>query len=303
MRGLLAMGLLICVARCDLESTPPDDEALVTETFLETGRVLPPVLLRRTTSLSEPDASENDAATGGAVEVVLDGQSIPYVEKGRAGRYVPTADSVVRPQRPWQLEARWQGDTVRAQGRVPQPITVAEVCVDVPSDPVQAVQVDSIRRDSLDIPATTDSIYTMDVTVRWESDLTASQADTNWVRTQLLPDASSFSSEVVSFFLEPITVRREADFQEQDEERTWSGVYAVPVDKEEPDLLPTHNLTTALVRGDNEFAAFAQTRTDPDQREPISNIDGGLGIATAVSVDSVRIESITEPGTERCEEP
>jgi hypothetical protein len=62
--------------------------------------------------------------------------------------------------------------------------------------------------------------------------------------------------------------------------------------------LPRHNLTTALVRGDTAFAAFAQTRTDPDRREPISNVDGALGIATAVSVDSL-VRSV-EPGMLRC---
>jgi hypothetical protein len=41
------------------------------------------------------------------------------------------------------------------------------------------------------------------------------------------------------------------------------------------------------VRGDTAFAAFAQTRTDPDRREPISNVEGGLGVAVAVSVDSL----------------
>lgn len=292
---------MVGLARCDFGTTPPDDEALVAEAFLEVNRTVPPVVLRRTTGFSP---EENDAASGGTVIVTLDGTPIPYEEQGTSGRYEPTRDSVVHPQVPWQLQAAWRGDTVQARGRVPDPITVTEVCVETPPEPVRAIQVDSVRRDSLDIPATTDFIHPIDVRVRWASNLSRPQADTSyWVRTQLRPDASSFSSEVVSFFLEPVTVRREDAFRTAGTGRRWNGVYAVPVDSTEADLLPTHNLTAALVRGDTAFAAFARTRTDPEQRAPISNVDGGLGIATAVSVDSLRVESITEPGTERCRTP
>jgi hypothetical protein len=62
--------------------------------------------------------------------------------------------------------------------------------------------------------------------------------------------------------------------------------------------LPPHTLTTALVRGDTAFASFAQTRTDPDRREPLSNVRGALGVALGVAVDS--IARTIEPGVERC---
>lgn len=300
-RGLLAVGLVVGLARCDFGTAPPNENALVAEAFLETNRPLPAVILRRTTGLA---GTANDVASGGTVTITLNGTTISYQEQGASGRYVPTADSVVRPRAPWQLEAEWEGTTVQARGRVPDSITVTEVCLQIPAEPVQAVRVDSVRRDSLDIPATTDLIFPIDVTVRWPSNLSAPQADTSyWVRTQLRPEAASFSSEIVSFFLEPITVRREDAFQQTGTGRKWSGVYAVPVDSTDSDLLPTHNLTTALVRGDTSFAAFAQTRTDPEQRAPISNVEGGLGIATALSIDSLRIGAITTPGTQRCQQP
>jgi hypothetical protein len=187
---------------------------------------------------------------------------------------------------------------------VPPLIALDTVCVDVPATPVQAVQVDSLRRDSLDIPADLGYIYPMDVTVRWNAALPSSGADTtSWVRVQLRPDASAFPSEVVSFFLEPAEVQREDAFPLRREAREWQGVYAVPVDSSDPDLLPTHSLTTALVRGDTAFATFARSRTDPDRREPISNVQGGLGIATAVAADTLRIEALTTPGTEQCWAP
>jgi hypothetical protein len=196
------------------------------------------------------------------------------------------------------LEAHWQGDTARARGQTPPPIDVSEVCVDVPDAPSRAVQVDSLRRDSLDIPADLGYIYPIDVAVRWENQLSISGADTTyWVRAQLRPDTTQFSSEVVEVFLQPADIRREDGFAQRTGRYQWRGVYAVSVDSATAPL-PRHNLTTALVRGDTAFASFAQTRTDPDRREPISNVDGGLGIATAVSVDS--LVRTVEAGVDRC---
>jgi hypothetical protein len=106
------------------------------------------------------------------------------------------------------------------------------------------------------------------------------------VRAQLRPDADPFPSEVVDFFLEPAEIRREDQFAKTEGRLQWKGVYAVPVDSSDAPL-PPHNLTTSLVRGDTAFASFAQTRTDPDRREPVSNVDGALGVALGVSVDSL----------------
>jgi hypothetical protein len=82
-------------------------------------------------------------------------------------------------------------------------------------------------------------------------------------------------------------------------------VYAVPVESGTAPL-PRHRLTTSLTRGDTSFASFAQTRTDPDRREPISNVEGGLGVALAVSVDSlaqVVTDSLSQRDRRRCWTP
>jgi hypothetical protein len=297
-RALLAVGLVLGLARCDWSTTPVDEESLVVEAFLETGRPLPPIVLRRTRPLRSPQDSLRDAATGAAVEVELGGAHYAYEPARTPGRYVPPTDTLVPAGVPWQLTVRWRGETAHARGRTPSPIDITEVCVDVPEAPSRAVQVDSLRRDSLDIPADLGFLYPIDVTVRWAGRAPPTLPDTSrWVRTQLRPDATPFPSEVVEFFLQPAEIQQEVAFAQSGDAYQWRGVYAVPVDSAEA-TLPRHTLTTAVVRGDTAFASFAQTRTDPDRREPISNVTGGLGIAVAVAVDSL-VRPI-EPGVARC---
>jgi hypothetical protein len=299
-RGLLAGALLLTLARCDWTTEPAEQQSLVVETFLETGQSLPPVTLRQTRALNPPDTLA-DPATGATVSLFLRDSLVAYTE-GASGRYEPGTDRIVAPGTPWRLVVRWNGTTARARGATPPPIALTEVCVDVPEDPSRAIQVDSLRRDSLDIPADQGYIYPIEVTVRWEglpSD--ADDATPYWIRAQLRPDASPFPSEVVEFFLQPAEVRREDQFdREEGGGQRWEGVYAVPVDSSNAPL-PPHDLTTALVRGDTAFASFAQTRTDPGRREPISNVDGALGVALAVAVDS--LSRTVEPGLRRCRTP
>lgn len=303
-RMLLAVGLVLGLARCDWSGPPADETEVVVEAFLETGESFPPIILRRTTGLSTGDRTAGSAASGAEVVLTHNGTRVPYQESGQPGRYEPTVSGVVQPRVPWSLTVEWEQETAQAQGETAASVTLTEVCVAVPSEPVQAIQVDSLRRDSLDIPATRDYIYPMDVTVDWASDFPSAPTDTTaWMRAQLRPDTSPFSSRVVEFFLEPDEVRREDDFPRINGGRQWEGVYAVPIDSSASDLLPRHDLTAALVRGDSAFADYAQTRTDPERREPISNVDGGLGIATAVSVDSIVVGDIDEAGTETCVAP
>jgi len=300
-RMLLAVGVVLGLARCDWTGPPPEETDVVVEAFLETGESFPPIVLRQTTPLSAGDRTEGGAATGAEVVLTHDGTRVPYQESGQPGRYEPAVTGVVQPKVSWALTVQWNGETARAQGQTAASVALTEVCVAVPSEPVQAVQVDSLRRDSLDIPATRDYIYPMDVTVRWPSDFPSVPSDrTPWLRAQLRPDTPPFSSRVVSFFLEPDEVQREDAFPRVNGGRQWKGVYAVPVDSSASDLLPRHDLTAAFVRGDSAFADYAQTRTDPERREPISNVDGGLGIATAMSVDAIVVNDIDEAGTQTC---
>ena len=292
---LLVGGALLGGVRCDL-TTPVEPQSLVVETFIETGEPLPRVTLRQTKPLSA-SADSSAPATDATITIQLDGDTYAYEGvPGAPGQYraVGGPDSIAAGTS-WRLTARWQEEVARARGRMPPSIQVREVCVDVPDEPVEAILVDSLRLDSLDIPAEQGFIYPIGVTVRWNGGRAGADT-THWVRGQLRPSAS-FSSRVVNFFLQPAEVRREDQYPRANTGRKWRGVYAVPVDTSTAPL-PEHRLTAALVRGDTAFAAFARTRTDPDRREPVSNVSGGLGIATGVAIDSVRRTVTTEP--ERC---
>ena len=174
--------------------------------------------------------------------------------------------------------------------------------MEVPEAPVQAVRVDSLRRDSLDIPAERGYLYPVDVSLTWPNGTGPERADTtHWVRPQLNPDTTESSSRFINFFLEPVDVRREDQFRTQNGQRAWRGVYAVPVE-DSTSAFPGHDLTATLTRGDTAFAAFARSRDDPERREPISNVEGGLGVATAVAIDSLR-RSVTSAGEQQCYVP
>ncbi len=291
---LLALGLLLALGRCDL-ADPVDRQPLVVEAFLKTERALPAVTLRQTRPLGAPGDRRANAAQGAVVELDLGGQPIAYQEAAqRPGRYVPADTSrAVAARTPWRLRVRWQGETATARGTTPPPIGLGSVCVDVPPTPVRAIRVDSLRRDSLDIPAEQTYIYPVDVSLRWPTTSLAPGEDTtHWVRPQLDPDTTESSSRVVNFFLEPVDVRREDQFRRQNDRRAWTGVYAVPV-AGSTSAVPKHNLTVTLTRGDTSFAAFARSRDDPERREPISNVTGGLGIATAVALDTLQVAVVS----------
>lgn len=300
-RLLVVVGLVLVLmlGRCDLVG-PADRQSLVVEAFLETDRPLPTITLRQTRSLNDPGDRRKNAAQGGTVELVLDGQLVSYEESDhRPGRYVPVSEVGDVPDRvPWRLAARWQGEKAQARGTTSPPIKLSEVCVEVPPEPVQTIRVDSLRRDSLDIPAEQGYLYPVDVSLHWPADQLVAGEDTmHWVRPQLNPDTTESASRVVNFFLQPVDVRREDQFRRQEGQRAWTGVYAVPVE-DSTSAFPRHDLTVTLTRGDTSFAAFARSRGDPERREPISNVDGGLGIATAVAIDSLR--DVVTAGGEQC---
>lgn len=286
-------------AGCDFAASS-DPSTLVVEAFLLSGQPLPPLQLRQTRALGDPvppGDSTADAATGASVRVAIGADTVAYAPGETPGTYVPTESLLVAPNAVFWVEVRWQDERATASGRVPPPIAIDQTCLSIPDEAVEAILVDSLRRDSLDIPAEQGFIYPIDVTIDWAS---ASSTTETWVRTGVQPSAD-FSSGVVELFLQPIEVDRETDFSVESGglRRAWTGVYAVSVDSADQ-VLPEHEITVSLTRGDSAFASYATTRTDPERREPVSNVNGAVGIATSIALDTARI--VVNQGTrgERC---
>lgn len=283
--GLFAVALLM-FARCDW-TEPVSSDQLVVEAFLATGEPLPVIALRRTAPLDNPAPdSFGTPARGAEMTLTLDGRRISYEPvPDQPGRYAPMESEVVPARVSYTLEVRWQGREATASGRTPPPLAIDRFRVEVPDEPVEAILVDSLRRDSLDIPAEQGLIYPVEVTVDWTTDFDPVGADSAyWIRTQLTPD-TSFSSTVVDLFLQDSEVFPEKSAARRGSLHRWRGVYAIAVDSASSPL-PAHHLEVALLRSSVEYASFATTRDDPDRREPISNVDGALGVVAAVALDT-----------------
>jgi len=302
-RGLVAS--LLCVASvlvsCDTVE-PTEGPVLVLEGFLDTGKPLPNIKLRQTKPLSELYADGVDSVVPDAtVNLVLGGETVSYHPvPGRPGEYEPLTSGVdVVPERvPFSIEVQWHEQRATASGYIPPAIQIDHVEVKAAEKPVKAVlldsllfdpsRVDSIRLDSLGTGQT--FVYPIEVTVHWTTEFSETGADSAyWVRTQLKPP-DAISSERINFFLRPEQIQRERTMPRDTAfRRKWTGVYAVPVSSEE-DPLPAHRLRVGLIRSGRDYARFASSRDAPDRREPISNVRGGIGIVSGVSVDTLTVE-------------
>jgi hypothetical protein len=294
---LLAAALF--VAACD--TTPPSDaETLVLEAFFDAGRPLPPVRVSRTRPVS--GSVDAPAGVSGAnVVVTLNATSFTYAEDPMTpGVYRASGGdtSVVVPGGArFSVGVQIDRQSATAAGSVPPRLELTGYRIDVPERPVSAVFVDTldIGLDSLNlgIDARQGYIYPVEVSVNWAI-VDATPDDPTWIQARLVP-LDPFSSRILDFFLLPEQIFREDGSRVVDmpgvpnpSERTWSGVYAVPVDHAD-DPLPEHFLRVALLRSTAEYARFATSKTDPQRREPISNVAGGIGFAGGISVDSITV--------------
>lgn len=277
-RGGVVLLLAVVLAACDVAE--PESERIVVEAFVETGAALPTVVVRHTAALDEPDAAP--PVTDAEVLLTLDGEPILYQPVAdAAGTYAAEVEQTAEAGGAFMLDVVWQGQRAVALSRLPAPITLDSVRVTPSAAPVEAV-----FADSLGLEVQEGVIYPVTVTLFW----TAPEADTAWVRTRLRPPAS-FPSAVVDFVLNTDDTQREMDYavNEGDVVRQWSGTYAVPVETLD-DPLPPHALDVFVLRSGSDYAEYALSRTDPDRREPVSNVTGGLGIAVGIAVDEETVQ-------------
>jgi hypothetical protein len=271
---------------------PTEAPRLVVEAFFDTGRPLPAVVLRQTLPLDEATPSDGLFVVDANVVLTLDGKPIAYQHTpDQPGHYRAAPPSSPSERAPFVLTVRWKQQTLTTTGRMPPRIRIDSVDVRVPDQPVQAVLLDSLLAgiDSLDLDTGVQQgfVYPVVVTLWWETAFEETGLDSlYWVHPRLDPRIS-ISSSLADYFLRTEQLLRERTLaRDARQRRTWTGVYAVPVVSDTASL-PVHRLKVALLRSGQDYARFAASRDDPERREPVSNIPGGLGIATGISVDSL----------------
>lgn len=286
---LLALVLISLVAGCDI-APPSYDRSLVVEAWFDTAAPMPPVRITTTRSLTDALIPE-PAPPGTQLKVVMADRIITYERSMDAPLWFLPVDSGGPPANAGALfDVRVDAPetSLRASGMMPPKVTLQDIHVSAPDRPISAVLIDSLNvgLDSLNLAvnATTGYIYPVQVSLTWEDD-----SFDGWMETRLQPE-NAFSSSLIDFFLLPSEVFTESSARHLGNgSLQWEGVYAVPVGT--PDSpLPAHSLRVVLRRGDDRFARFITSREAPDRREPVTNVNGGLGFIGGVSTDSIRVD-------------
>ena len=298
--ALLATGLVV-LARCDTV-VPQEGVLLVVEAFVDADKPLPTIRLWQTRPLGQ--AYPFDAATAvldAEVALVLGATQVAYRPlEGQPGRYGPATSQLVPPRAPLTFEATWRDQRATARSTVPPRLTLDSVGVVAPEEPVDGIildslfidpiQLDSLQLDSLRTGAVRGLVYLVEVTLWWTVDFAEVGPDSAyWIRTQLkpfLPTRPTFDD----FFLRPEQILRERETTLHIHgRRSWTGVYAVPVDTRQTPL-PPHPLRVSIIRSGQDYARFVSSRDDPERREPASNFEGAIGIFAGLSLDSLRVQ-------------
>jgi len=286
---LVTAAVLLVVAGCD-SVTPSHRAALVVEAWFDTDSPLPPIRITSTQSVSD-SLNPEPAPRETHLQVTLGEQTIDYIRSQDDPLWFHPLDaSTLLPADgdPFEVTVDAPGSSIVASGLMPPGIQLQDAIVSVPAEPISVVLVDSLNfgLDSLNLAvnATTGFIYPVQVSITWMN-----VGFDGWVEARLQPD-DSFSSSLIDFFLLPSQVFPESSAVPTDDGRLrWEGVYAIPV-LESDTPLPDHSLRIVLTRGDDRFARFITSRDSPDRREPVSNVNGGLGFVGGVSSDSLRLD-------------
>lgn len=292
LRSLCA--ILLFLIGCDAVQ-PETSPLLVVEAFVTSGKALPEITLRRTSSLRAPyqlDAST--AVTDAQVELAMHQLHIPYVSRG-SGRYAPSDPIIAEPGSDLRLAVQWENQTITSQSQLPPPVSLDSVTIRISDTPVQGLLLDSVFIDpflvdslglqALGAGAREGLVYLVEATLYWAD---STHGDTWWMRTQLRPNLGQ-DRGLRDYFLSPEVLQSEAEIPfVRLGQRSWSGAYAVSVVRR-TDRVPKHMLRVSLVRCTQAYADFVSGSSKPGEQEPPSNILGGVGIFAGLSIDTLSI--------------
>lgn len=300
--GSFLAALVFLFARCD-SVEPKNDALLVVEGYIDSNKPLPLIALNQANSLSEATSQTNTPVVQDAdLSIIINDQIIRYrPSSSHPNKYEPVDANltVVPPRSRFRAEIEWQGQFASSEDIVPPPIRIDSVFLFIPEAPVSAILIDTLRLDTPQVGARKGFIYPIDATVWWTPDFEETGIDSSyWVETRLRPDLA-FSSRVLDVFLLSEEVQSEQELPIQaSSSRSWTGVYAVPVG-DSLAAVPDHSLSVQLIRSSEAYARFTASRNVPERREPISNIDGAIGIMAGISLDTFTVHVINGVAKQR----
>jgi len=292
----LLLVLLFVAVGCDTVQ-PSGEGTLVVESFINSDEAPPRIRIQRTVSVDTPLRGSMNGVDNAVVTLNVASVRLDYVPIPDSSGYYRALRPELLPKIPagseFVLRVQTPVDQAIVTGRVPPVIHLRNVSFEIPDLAVEAVLVDTLDLglDSLNLglDAQLGFIYPVKVSLDWDSpDGDVPGDESFWVETRLLP-VNRFSSSIIDFFLLPDQILPENSIRSDVlGVRRWTGVYAVPVDAINSPF-PEHDLKVSVLRGNDVFARFATSRRDPQNREPVSNVSGGIGFVGGVSIDSLRL--------------
>ncbi len=288
---------LILIGGCDSAQTE-QPSLLVVEMFVMSEEELPEITLRRALPLQEVYQPDQSAlATGAMVQLAIQEKIIPFSMNSN-GKYEPLESVIATSGAELALKVQWENQTIVAQSKIPPPITLDSVQIAVSDNPVAGLLLDSVFIDpflidslglqALGTGAREGLVYLVEATLFW-ADSSGGIGNDWWMRTQLLPYLGQ-ERRLRDYFLSPEVLQSEVDIPLiSDYQRSWSGAYAVPISGRE-DKFPNHGLRIGIIRSSQAYADFVTGSSNPSEREPPSNIQGGVGIFAGLAIDTIFVQ-------------
>lgn len=287
----LAIGVLVFMGLMGCDTVSPERPGtVVVEAFWHVASRPDTLQISQATLLSEPAVGIWE---GGMVETWTDEdperRTVWTSAPSAAHKFVPSMPpTVLNPGDRVHMRVIDRNGRLAASASddVPQPIQLDQVSIVVPPSPVDAIAFDSLRLDSFRLDISKISAYLIEVSGSWTVDTSVPTQEIEWMEPviQVIPSAGPSGQAII-----PTPEIFQARSIEDDGLGSWTGVYLMAIDRTET-MLPEHTLRLTLVRGSTAYARYASTRHHADRREPLSNVEGGVGAFHVIARDVVDVD-------------
>ena len=264
---------------------PAEEGLLVVSFFPESNRPLPNVRVTQSVLLNRGNRLVDEVlVTDAEVTVLVAGRQYlfdPIVSQ--PGYYKSVQLDTVFSGSRFRIEVKKNEQTAWAEGILPPVISIDSTQYEAPIIPIEAV-----FADSLGFEVEAGFMYPVDISLFWPATVTFPQDTLFWIQAGVIPPAK-FPSAVLDFFLKEESIIQESSIiQIWNQKKRWKGIYAVSVDSLNVEM-PTHQIKIYAIRSNQDYAKYVASRGHPEFREPVHNVQGGLGIVAGISMDTLTL--------------